>query len=142
MRWLNWFKRAVPGPAHLKTGLWGEAVAVKHLKRQGYRIVDTRVRVGRRDEIDIIAQRNEVLIFVEVKTRANERMGRPVAAVDRRKRDRLGRAAMRYMRSLRIQPPYFRFDVVEVIGSSGDRQPEVRHLENVFQLPKGMRVPW
>lgn len=142
MRWLNWFKRDVPGPAHLATGVWGEKIAMKHLKRQGYRIVGTRVRVGRRDEIDIIAQRDEVLIFVEVKTRADERMGRPVAAVDRRKRDRLGRAAMRYMRSLRIQPPYFRFDVIEVIGSSGDRQPEVRHLENVFQLPKGMRVPW
>lgn len=142
MRWLNWFKRAAPGPAHLKTGLWGEAVAVKYLKRQGYRVVGKRVRVGRRDEIDIIAQRDEVLIFVEVKTRADERMGRPVAAVDRRKRDRLGRAAMRYMRSLRTKPPYFRFDVVEVIGSTGDRQPTVRHLENVFQLPKGMRVPW
>lgn len=104
-------------------------------------MIGRRVRVGRRDEIDLIVKRRNLLVFVEVKTRKNEDFGRPVAAIDYRKRQALSRAAVRYIKSLRQPPPYFRFDAVEVIGEPGDTSPVVRHIENVFPLSKHYRVP-
>ncbi len=138
--WQRWFGDA--SPPHLRTGLWGEAQAATHLRQNGYKVLGQRVRVGVRDEIDLIARQGETLVFVEVKTRASEEWGRPVSAVNRKKRDRLARAAMRYMSRLRTKPPYFRFDVIEVIGQEGLPPTDIRHLQNVFGLPKGYKVPW
>lgn len=129
-------------PQHLQAGLWGEGIAERHLRRQGYKVLGRRVRVGPKDEIDLVMRQGETLIFVEVKTRASELWGRPVTSVDRGKRKRIGRAAMRYMKQLPRKPPTFRFDVVEVIGEEGQPPAEVRHLQNVFGLPTGYRVPW
>lgn len=128
--------------AHLRAGKWGEDVAARYLKKQGMKILDTRVRVGRRAELDIVAREDETLVFVEVKTRASERMGRPLDAVKKDKRAILGRAAWGYMRRLKRKPPYFRFDVVEVVGVEGGDDPEVRHIPNAFTLPPRYRVPW
>jgi putative endonuclease len=97
--------------------------------------------VGPRDEIDLIARSGNMLVFIEVKTRLNEEFGRPLAAVDRRKRFRTARAAIRYLKKLKKQPASFRFDVVEIIGHPGGRPPVVRHIENAFPLPKNFRVP-
>ena len=137
------FKRNTDEEApHLTAGRWGEAVAAKYLAQQGYKLLGTRVRVGLRDELDIIARQGETLIFVEVKTRASEQWGRPFDAVDRKKRRILGRAAFRYMKRLRKKPPYFRFDVIEVIGNRDDGEPQIRHIPNAFSLPPEYRVPW
>ncbi len=129
-------------PSHLRAGKWGEGVAARYLKKQGMKIVDTRVRVGRRDELDIVAREGETLVFVEVKTRASERMGRPIESVKKNKRHVLGRAAWGYMKRLKQKPPYFRFDVVEVVGLEGEGDPVVRHIPNAFNLPARYRVPW
>lgn len=128
--------------AHLRTGEWGERVAVEALRKRGYKVLGQRIRVGRHDELDIIARQGATLVFVEVKTRASERMGRPIESVTRAKRQRVSRAAMRYMGKLKKKPPYFRFDVVEVIGTEGEAPPEVRHIENVFTLPSSYKIGW
>ena len=118
------------------SGLWGEKIAARALKEKKYKILDRRVRVGPRDEIDILARNGDVLVFVEVKTRAKESFGRPISFVDANKRRALSRAAVRYLKKLRKMPPYFRFDVVEVVGREGDECPDVRHIENAFNLDK------
>lgn len=146
MKWLSsilfWRKR-VAGPRHLRTGEWGERVAERHLKKSGFRIVGRRVVVGVRDELDLIAESPQgALVFVEVKTRADETFGRPFSAVDRRKRKALSRAAWRYLTRLRPRPEYFRFDVVEVIGSPERGNPDVRHIENAFSLCGKKRINW
>jgi len=82
-----------------------------------------------------------VLVFVEVKTRRSESFGRPLAAVNRAKRHYLSRAAVRYLKRLRRPPAAFRFDIVEVIGAPGVREPTVRHVENAFPLDRCYRVP-
>ncbi len=135
-------RKAAAEPDHLATGKWGERVAAGYLKRKGFKVLDTRVRMGRRDELDIVAREGEVLVFVEVKTRASEEMGRPFAAVKQGKRRAMGRAAWRYMRRLKKKPPYFRFDVVEVVGRTFDANPVVRHIPNAFTLPARHRAPW
>ena len=142
---MNLFKSIIKHsgqPAHLKSGLWGEKVAARMLKRKGYKILAQRLRVGRRDEIDIVARQKDVMVFVEVKTRASEDFGRPITAVNRAKRNRQSRAAIRFMKKLKTKPTYFRFDVVEVIGTYETTNPEIRHIENAFNLSPGLRVPW
>lgn len=123
------------------SGFWGETQAAAELRRRGYAIIGRRVRVGRRDEIDLLARRGGVLVFVEVKTRRNETFGRPAAAVTRRKRHYLSRAAVRYMRRLKPAPQYFRFDVVEVVGAPDGPPPVIRHIENAFTLESRYRAP-
>jgi len=130
------------GPAHLRAGEWGEEQAERVLRGKGWKIVGRRVRVGRKDELDLVARAGPVLVFVEVKTRKSEQFGRPYEAVDRAKRRCLSRAAYRYLLALRPRPEYFRFDVVEVIGEPDGPDPVIRHIENAFQLEGSYRLPW
>lgn len=140
-QWLeNWIK--LREASHLQTGKWGERQAVRFLKKHHYRVRGQRVRVGKHDELDIVAERSGVLVFAEVKTRRNENYGRPFAAVNKAKRKRLSRAAVRYLRKNKLQPDHIRFDVVEVIGMSGGEPPEIRHIENAFTLDSAYRLWW
>lgn len=125
-----------------QAGVWGEGMAVKLLRGKGFKIVGTRVRPNRRDEIDIIAKDSRFLLFVEVKTRKNELFGRPAAAVDRRKRHALCRAAKAYLRAAGYPDYAYRFDIVEVIGTE-ERENEavVRHLEDAFRFPLSVHFP-
>lgn len=139
---LPWRKQ-FSGPVHLRSGEWGEQVAECHLKKQGYHILGRRVVPAGRDELDLIARSPaDILVFVEVKMRADESFGRPFTSIDRRKRKALSRAALRYMLRLKSKPPYFRFDVVEIIGHAECKAPEIRHIENAFPLEGNKRIPW
>lgn len=141
---LRWIKQWV-GPAgdapHLQSGKWGERRAVRFLKRKRYKVRGRRVLVGKHDELDIVAEHGGVMVFVEVKTRSNEQFGRPFAAVDQAKRKRLSRAAMTYLKKRKLTPAYIRFDVIEVVGQPGGT-PEIRHIENAFQLDSAYRLWW
>ena len=139
----DWLKKLRPTsePAHLASGRWGEAQAERFLGKRGYAVVGRRVRVGR-DELDLVMRAKSMLVFVEVKTRASEAFGRPVAAVDRAKREKLSRAAVRYLMNLREKPEYIRFDVVEVIGDPDGPAPRIEHIENAFPLSARYRLPW
>jgi putative endonuclease len=133
---MGFWKRNRSEAEHLVTGRWGEKQAARWLKRNGWRIRGVRVRVGPHDEIDLIATCGKQLIFVEVKTRADETFGRPFSAVDRRKREALRRAARTWLKERRnsIPPEFFRFDVIEVIGQRGGPPPEIRHIEHAFSI--------
>jgi len=123
-----------------ETGLWGEKEAERLLKSKSYRILGRRVRVGDRDEIDLVARDGDVLVFVEVKTRKGEAFGRPVSAVDRKKRHVMSRAAVRYLKKIKCPRVNFRFDVVEVTGNP-DSDPSLNHIENAFTLDKQYVIP-
>ena len=127
---------------HLETGIWGEKQAERFLKRKKYRIVGRRVRVGDRDEFDLIARDGKTLVFVEVKTKASEDFGRPIVAVDSKKRHVLSRGAVRYLKQLKSPPEFFRFDVIEVVGKIGDKEPLIRHIENAFTLDSQYSLPY
>jgi putative endonuclease len=142
MRW-PWNRKSAEEPDERhQAGAWGEKLAAQMLARKGYRILGRRVRVGPKDELDIVARHKDALVFVEVKTRKSEEFGRPLDAVGRAKRHAQSRAAVRYLNKLRQKPSYFRFDVVEVIGSADAADPLIRHIENAFTLDRGYRVGW
>lgn len=131
-------------PVAQRVGTWGEQMAARFLRSKGYQILGRNVRFGSRLELDLVARSPapETLIFVEVKARRSELFGRPITAVNRAKQRMIGRAASRYLRKLTARPRRIRFDVVEVVGSPGDSEPVVRHIENAFTLGPGYRVPW
>jgi len=141
-RWFEKFLRRSDEPAHLKSGRWGEKLACRFLKKKRYKIIGQRVRVGKRDELDIVAEHGGALIFVEVKTRKNENYGRPFSAVNKAKRRHLSRAAIAYLKNKKIEPEFIRFDVVEVIGEPGGEPPEIRHIENAFPLDSAYKLWW
>jgi len=128
-------------PFHLVTGLWGENQAATFLEKKGHKILSRRFRVTARDEFDLITRLNDTLVFVEVKTRRTELYGRPVSAVERRKRHHLSRAAVRYLQRLK-HPVNFRFDVVEVVGEKDGPEPVIRHIEAAFPLDRCYALPW
>ena len=117
-------------------GEWGEKVAERTLRSKRYRILGRRVRIGTRDEIDLVARDGDILVFVEVKTRASETFGRPARAVDRKKRHVMSRAAVRYLKRLDNPRVHFRFDIVEVIGEMKGHEVRINHIENAFTLDK------
>lgn len=127
-------------PADVPTGDLGERVAANFLADGGYKILARNWRSARdrRDEIDLICRDGEVLVFVEVKTRTSTALVPGYFAVDKRKKTVLRRAATVYLRQLHPPPETFRLDVVEVTTAE-NRQPEVRHFENVPLFPKHFR---
>ncbi len=125
-------------------GAAGEHLAARWLERErGFHILlaNWRAPRDRRMEIDLVARDGEVLVFVEVKTRpAAALVSGYHAAVTRRKREAVLRAARAYVAALREKPRTVRYDVVEVAtGPAGGVGPdsEVRHYENVPLFPKG-----
>lgn len=120
------------GQAARRAGRWGEAVTAEYLRRAGYMILETgyRCRMG---EIDLIARKDGILAFVEVKTRRSGAFAAPREFVDARKQRRLRLTAQAYLAAhpeCALQP---RFDVAEVLAPEGPAgEARVTYLENAF----------
>ena len=82
--------------ARQRVGDWGEALAAKYLREQGYVILTQNWRHGH-GELDIVAQRDDVLTIVEVRTRRNEKFGRGEESITLSKRLNLIRTAQAYV---------------------------------------------
>jgi putative endonuclease len=129
-------------PTRAVDGARGEQAAADFLKsRQGFAIVARNWRSPRdqRDEIDLVCRDGDVLVFVEVKARAEGALVTGFHAVDERKRRALRRAVHAYLAGLTPPPRTFRFDVAEVT-LSGRLPSQVLHFENVPLFPKGYYV--
>ncbi len=111
-------------------GKEGEELALRFLKKQGYRIIGKNYRTPF-GEIDIIADDGGVLVFVEVKTRSGDAFGSPFEAVDRRKRDKIKNVALSYMKRIRKEPPA-RFDVLSIDVDEGRKK--IDHIKDAFEV--------
>jgi len=126
-----------PNSSERSVGAEGERRAAAYLRARGLRIVQRnyRCRVG---EIDLVAEDDGTLVFVEVKTRHVGGAEVPEAALTRRKRQRLCRAARQFMHAGRLHDRLFRFDIVGV--EYDDRNTwRCRHWENVIDYRRGLR---
>ena len=112
-------------------GNLGENAACKHLKKNGYKILERNYR-KRYGEIDIIAQKDDVYIFVEVKTRAETDYGMASEAVTKSKQQKLVRTAQFYIMEHKLDAA-FSFDVIEVYHK-GRKVLNVNHIENAFYV--------
>ncbi len=115
-------------------GAWGEEQAAKTLEQAGFRIVGRNFRT-RFGEVDLIARKDDILAFVEVKLRKNEDYGSAREFVTVSKQRKIRMAAESYLSSRiwaqELQP---RFDVIEVYAPHGTNgRAEITHLENAFE---------
>ena len=99
--------------AHYKLGLHGERLACDYLTNTGYKILHTRHRIEG-IEIDIIALKDDTLVFVEVKTRTGEIYGKPKEAVDSVKKKHIYKSAEYYIYLKHLENEPIRIDVIEV----------------------------
>ncbi|MBX5483494.1 MAG: YraN family protein [Myxococcaceae bacterium] len=110
-------------------GQQGEDAAVAHLLAQGFR-VRARNFVCRWGELDIVAERDGLVAFVEVRMRSHAAWGDPAHTVSGKKQRRVVKAALHYLFAHDLRGKEIRFDVVTVLGH-GDRQ-QVEHIPNAF----------
>jgi putative endonuclease len=116
--------------AHLRLGRRGERAAARLLENTGNEILCRNYRAGR-SEIDLVARKNCILCFVEVKTRRYKPGVRPAEAVNAEKRRHIIRGARRYLREIGAPELSIRFDIIEVI-TQGARIREIRQMKNAF----------
>ena len=113
---------------HNELGKVGEGIALAHLRSAGYTIKEANWRFSK-DEIDIIAQKENVIVFVEVKTRRNDYFGLPQDAVTRKKQKFLIRAADAYIQKNEIDLEA-RYDIISVIKTESSHK--IDHIEDAF----------
>lgn len=114
-----------------QTGDRGEELTVEYLRHNGY-IIKERNFYAKCGEIDIIAQKDEVIAFVEVKTRRKDPFERPCDAVTKSKQQKIIKTAACYIASTKtaLQP---RFDVAEVIIDPKLLKPfSIHYIEHAF----------
>ena len=114
---------------HNELGQLGEQLAANFLQANGYTILARNWRVNR-VEIDIIAELNDTLIFVEVKTRSSDFFGAPETAVTKRKKRLLAAAASAYMEQSGHDWA-IRFDIISIVLQLGEA-PKLEHFEDAF----------
>ncbi len=109
----------------------GEHAAAKHLKQHGYRILHRNLWLGD-NEIDIVAQREDLVAFVEVKTRKSDAIEDPAVNVDRTKQRKIIRASRTYMANRDDPTLYYRYDILTVVWPDGG-QPQIQWYEDAFR---------
>ena len=98
---------------HNQIGHKGESIAKKYLERHSYDVLDCNWRF-QRAEIDLIAGKDAILVFIEVKTRTSMSYGLPEDFVSQKKMDFMMEAASQYMDNIQYEGE-IRFDVIAVL---------------------------
>jgi putative endonuclease len=98
-----------------REGDQAEQLVVEHLEREGYVVRDRNV-ICRRGELDVVAEKGEVLAFVEVRMRATDVWGDPSTTVNFSKQRKVVLAATEYCQRHRLFARVIRFDVASVVG--------------------------
>lgn len=114
-------------------GKAGEDSASAYLKKKGYRILcrNFRCKAG---EIDIIAEDNNIVVFVEVKTRSGNELGTPVTALTPQKQKKITAISRSFLASHKVDGRQCRFDVVSVTGHPDHPDSwEIKLLQDAFR---------
>lgn len=112
-----------------KFGSIGEKIAERYLISKKYRIVCKNFYT-KRGEIDIIAQKQGYIFFIEVKTRSSLKYGTPASAVNHVKIKHMKTAAKIFLKLNKFEGYSFRFDVIEVILKNG--KCKINHIKQII----------
>lgn len=112
---------------HNELGKFGEELAVDHLLEKGYTILETNWRY-QKAEVDIIAQKGDILAAVEVKTRSTNEFGDPQDFVKKKKIQLLTMAVDEYVNRHELNVEV-RFDIIAI---TLNKELEIEHLEDAF----------
>ncbi|OQX87410.1 YraN family protein [candidate division KSB1 bacterium 4484_87] len=119
----------MPPDNHANVGKLGEKLASDYLKNKGYKIIKRNYRFGH-GEIDIIAEKDGILIFVEVKTKKFGDFGDPIYWITRRKQRQIAKIAQAYLYEKEIEHMDCRFDVIVLQWEDGTYK--IDHIEDAF----------
>jgi putative endonuclease len=111
-------------------GRWGEDTAAEYLAANGYTVLARNVH-GAHGEIDIVASKDGLLVFVEVKTRSSHTFAYPEDSVTPRKQAYMLSAAEEYLQAHPESGESWQFDVIAVEGRPG-RNAQIEHFQNVI----------
>lgn len=112
-----------------KQGKLAEELAAKHLEKHGLKLLTRNFRCPL-GEIDLVAQDNKTIVFVEVRSRSTASYGSPQESVARTKQKRLTRLARWYLKQYDLEKQPARFDVIAIIWQSG--HPQLTWIVNAF----------
>jgi putative endonuclease len=111
-------------------GRRGEQLALVHLRNNGYVILTTNWRCSF-GELDIVARRGEMVVFVEVRTRCTDSTEAAFISVNPRKQQKLAALAHLYLSAMQLEDAAWRIDVIAIaIPRTG--KPLLEHLENAL----------
>ena len=113
---------------HINLGKKGEQLAIEHLRQKKYEILATNWRY-KKAEIDIIALYQNMIVFVEVKTRSTNFFGYPEESVSKAKKRLLSFAAEAYMYEKKIETD-MRFDIIAITITAQKNM--IYHIEDAF----------
>jgi putative endonuclease len=121
--------KSQPADSTKSIGDKGEELACTFLLERGYQLIEKNWRYFRY-EIDLIVQKNNSLVFVEVKTRYSDTYGEPWEAVNRAKRQKICSSADAFIRErqLDLEP---RFDIISIIKNNAHVR--IQHIEDAFR---------
>ncbi len=122
---------------NLSFGAKGEKIAADYLKKKGYKIIarNYKNRIGRQiGEIDIIAEKEKEIVFVEVKTRDLEKYQKtlPEENITPSKIHKLDKIANSYIKANNFWNRNYHFDAISVWLSQDHKKAEIKHIENIF----------
>ena len=102
--------------SHIARGRWGENLAAAHYQRLGYEVLDRNWRTST-GELDLVLERDGIVVFSEVKARRSDRYGPPAAAVGATKQRRIRLLAIEWLDLHQRRRQNVRFDVVAITGT-------------------------
>ena len=113
-------------------GSFGEKIAADYLQSRGYKILEFNFS-SKFGEIDLIAEEDNSLVFIEVKTRQNLNYGLPETAVNEKKLNNIKMAAMIYKETHPKLSESYRIDVVSIILRNGRKTAKIKLYKNIVQ---------
>lgn len=117
---------------NLKLGRWGEQKACEYLIEKGYKIVQTNFRTEY-GEIDIVAETDGEIVFIEVKTRTGVEFGNPEEAITPKKIEYMTASASAYMQEFPEKSDEWRMDVISILTESSRKNLDIHHFKNAAQ---------
>lgn len=112
----------------MNIGKWGEIAAAKYLTNKGYIIIEENFRC-RMGEIDIIATHDDILVFIEVKTRRSLSYGLPGESITETKLHHIKKTINYYILINNLHYRDLRIDVIEILIKN--KKAYIHHIENV-----------
>ncbi|MFN2149789.1 MAG: YraN family protein [Anaerolineales bacterium] len=117
----------------MKLGAWGEQQALNFLQSRGYILLARNVHVGSL-ELDLVMQQQDMVVFVEVKTRTSTDYGTPEEAVSFRKQQLLQRAAWGFLEEHQMLQAPWRIDVIAIVATSAQEVLRLDHYPAAFDV--------
>ena len=118
---------------NLSLGKQGEELALKFLRKKGYKILESNYKT-KLGEIDIIATDKDAVCFVEVKLRNSLRFGLPQEAVSVVKQRQISKAALQFLKINNLLDKKARFDIVSIINDPQTQVSNIDLIQNAFEL--------